>query len=175
MSGKLTKEQKKAITDGDISKIKDELWKIANEDKPIVLKALSEARAQGDLSENAEYSASKAKLRAMEGRERYLNGVLDNSPRFVEIAGPDEVGMNNKVRLFSEKTGREMTVKIVTWIRVNPLDRKISPDSPIGDAVYGHKVNDRVLVTLDSGETYYVTILDIDKTTDDSDDAINSY
>ena len=41
MSGKLTKEQKKAITDGDISKIKDELWKIANEDKPIVLKAMT--------------------------------------------------------------------------------------------------------------------------------------
>ena len=175
MSGILTEEQIKGLTEGDRRKIRKELWNIANVDKPVVLKSLNEARAQGDLSENAEYSAAKAKLRAMEGRERYLERNLDTCPVFVDTAGEDEVGMDDTVKLHSEKTDRDMTVKIVTWIRVNPLARKISVASPIGSAVYKHKAGDRVQVTLDSGETYYVTILEIDKTTDDSDDAINSY
>ena len=175
MSGKLTEEQKKGITEGDRRKINNELWKIANEDKPVVLKALNEARAQGDLSENAEYSAAKAKLRAMEGRERYLERVLETSPRFTDNAGDDEVGMNNYVTIHSEKTGRDMTVKVVTWPRANPLERKISVASPIGDAIYMQKVGDREKVTLDNGETFYVTVLEIDKNTDESEDAINSY
>ena len=175
MEGKLTEAQLKGLTEGDFRKIRQELWDINNDKKPPVLKALNEARAQGDLSENAEYSASKAKLRAMEGRERYLNNLLDNNPKFEETAGPDEAGMNNTVRLHSEKTDRDMTIKIVTWIRVDPLQRKVSINSPVGKAAYGQKVGDRVLVTLDSGETYYITILDIDKTTTEDDDVINSY
>ena len=175
MNGILTEEQKKGLTEGDRRKIRKELWNIANVDKPVVLKSLNEARAQGDLSENAEYSAAKAKLRAMEGRERYLERNLDICPVFVDTAGDDEVGMDDTVTLHSEKTGRDMTIKIVTWIRVNPLARKVSVASPMGFAVYKHKVGERVPVMLDSGELYYVTILAIDKTTDDSDDEINSY
>ena len=145
----LTEAQIKVLTEGDFKKIRQELWDISNVHKPVVLKALNEARAQGDLSENADYSASKA--------------------------AEDEVGMNNTVKVHSEKTGRDMTLKIVTWIRVSPLERKVSVASPMGSALYKHKVGDRVPVTLDSGETFYATILEIDKSTDESDDAINSY
>lgn len=171
----LTEAQIKGLTEGDFKKIRQELWDISNVHKPVVLKALNEARAQGDLSENADYSASKAKLRAMEGRERYLERTLDTTPKFVDTAAEDEVGMNNTVKVHSEKTGRDMTLKIVTWIRVSPLERKVSVASPMGSALYKHKVGDRVPVTLDSGETFYATILEIDKSTDESDDAINSY
>ena len=121
------------------------------------------------------YPAARAKLRAGEGRVRCLERNLDTCPVFLDSAAEDEVGMDDTVRLHSEKTDRDMTVKIVTWIRVNPLERKISVASPIGSAVYRHKAGERVMVTLDSGESYFVTILEIDKTTDDSDDVINSY
>ena len=83
--------------------------------------------------------------------------------------------MNNTVVLFNERTQKEMTVRIVTTIRANPLKGLISIDSPIGKAVYRHKVGERLAVSLDNGEVYYVEIRSIGPEVDDSDDTISQY
>ena len=90
-----------------------------------------------------------------------------------DSAADDAVAMNNTVTVFSEKTGREITFRIVTTIRANPIKRLISIESPIGKAIYGRRVGERRLVETETGETYYVEIRSIDKTTDDTEDEIS--
>ena len=63
----------------------------------------------------------------------------------------------------------------MTTIRANPIKRLISIESPIGKAIYGHRVGERRMVETENGETYYVEIRSIDKTPDDSEDEISSY
>ena len=75
----------------------------------------------------------------------------------------------------AERTEKDMTIRIVTTIRAKPFKGLISIDSPLGKALLHHKVGERLLVTLDNGESYYVVIRSIEKTEDDSDDAISQY
>ena len=87
----------------------------------------------------------------------------------------DEVGLNNTVTLFFEDEGEEETYKIVTTIRENSLEGRISNESPIGKAVMGHKAGDRVYVKVNDRFGYYVVIRAIEKTVDDSSDRIRSF
>ena len=87
----------------------------------------------------------------------------------------DEVGMNNLVTVRFEDDGSEETYKIVTSIRSNSLIGYISIESPMGKALLGHKVGDRVTVVVNDDVSYDVIINDIDKSTDDTDDGINQY
>ena len=152
MSGKLTKEQKKAITDGDISKIKEELWKIANEDKPIVLKALSEARAQGDLSENFEYHAAKREQGRLLSRIRFKQRVLEHA-RVIDMSllGSDKVGLLSKVTITNMGNNATMTYTIVSPHEANMSEGKISIKSPIAQALLNRKAGDTVTVRVPAG------------------------
>ena len=84
-------------------------------------------------------------------------------------------GMNNTVRLYFEEDDEEETYKLVTTIREDSLSGRISNESPIGRAIMGHKVSDRVFVKVNDSYGYYVVIRSIEKTTDDSDDRIRGY
>ena len=87
----------------------------------------------------------------------------------------DEVGINNTVNLFFEDEGVEEEYRIVTTVRENTLEGLISIESPIGKAIMGHKVNDRVYVDINGKNGYYVVIKSIENTTDDSNDRIKKF
>ena len=163
------------LTESDIEKIKKEIEHRKLVVRPEAIKAVQEARAQGDLSENFEYYAAKREKNSNESRIKYLENMLKTAQVIDHEYSEDEVGMNNTVVLFNERTQKEMTVRIVTTIRANPLKGLISIDSPIGKAVYRHKVGERLSVQLDNGEVYYVEIRSIGPEVDDSDDTISQY
>ena len=139
------------------------------------LEAVKEARAHGDLSENFEYHAAKKDKNQNESRIRYLEKMLKNATIVSEYSKADEVGMNNTVTLYFEDDDEVETYKLVTSIRGNSLDGKISTESPLGKAIMGHKVGDRVLVKVNDNVGYYVRIKSIENTVDDGTDQIRKF
>jgi transcription elongation factor GreA len=87
----------------------------------------------------------------------------------------DEVGMNNTVEVFFEEDNLIEKYKLVTTVRGNSLEGLISTESPLGKALLGHKVNDRVFVEMQAGAGYYVVIKSIENTVDDGSDKLRSF
>ncbi len=139
------------------------------------LEAVKEARAQGDLSENFEYKVAKQDKNKNDSRIRYLEKMLKNATIISDDSDEDEVGLDNTVTVCFEDEDEEETYRIVTSIRGNSLAGLISTESPLGKALLGHKVGDRVLVETDAGDGYYVVIRRIEKTNDESEDSIRQY
>ena len=137
--------------------------------------AVKEAREHGDLSENFEYHAAKKDKNKNESRIRYLERMIKTATIISEDSIQDEVGMNNTVTLYFEDDDETETYKIVTTIRENSLEGKISDESPIGKAIMGHRVGDRVLVEVNDKVKYYVVIKSIENTVDDGSDKIRGF
>ena len=137
--------------------------------------AVKEAREHGDLSENFEYHAAKKDKNKNESRIRYLERMIKTATIISEDSKEDEVGMNNTVTLYFEDDDETETYKIVTTIRENSLEGKISDESPIGKAIMGHRVGDRVLVEVNDRVKYYVVIKSIENTVDDGSDKIRGF
>ncbi len=131
------------------------------------LEDVKTARAQGDLSENFEYKAAKEFKNENEKRIRYLENMIRTAEVISDASAADEVGLNNTVTLRFEESGEEQTYTIVTTVRSNSLQGWISGDSPLGSAVLGHRVGDRVHVAVGDTEGYDVTILSLENTGDD--------
>lgn len=163
------------LTPSDIQKMKDEIEHRKLVVRKESIEAVKEARAQGDLSENFEYYAAKRDKNKNESRIRYLENMVKTAQVIEDDSHPDEVGMNNTVVVFSEKTQKETTYRIVTTVRAKPLKGLISIESPVGKAIYHHHVGERLHVENATDEGYYVVIRSIEKTTDDSEDSISSY
>ena len=142
---------------------------------PEELEAVKEARAQGDLSENFEYKAAKQDKNRNESRIRYLERMLKNAKIVSDTSKADEVGINNTVEVYFEDDDETETYRLVTSIRGNSLQGLISIESPLGKAIQGHKVGDRVLVKTNGNDGYYIVIKNIDNTTDDSHDTLRKY
>ena len=87
----------------------------------------------------------------------------------------DEAGINNTITVYVEEDDEEETYRIVTTVRSDSLSNLISIESPMGKALLGRKVGDRVEVKVSDAYSYYVVIRKIEKTTDDSGDKIRSY
>ena len=139
------------------------------------IEAVKEARAQGDLSENFEYYAAKRDKNKNESRIRYLERMIKNAEIITDNSRDDEVGLNNTVQLYMEEDDETETYKLVTSIRGNSLSGRISTESPLGKAILGHKVGDRVAVKVSDDYTYYVVIRSIENTEDDGSDAIRGF
>jgi transcription elongation factor GreA len=139
------------------------------------IEAVKEARAHGDLSENFEYYAAKRDKNKNESRIRYLERMLKTATVIDDSSKDDEVGMNNTVTVYFEDEDEEETYRIVTTVRENVLEGLISIESPIGKAIMGHKVGDRVYVDINGKNGYYVVIRNIENTTDDSNDRIKKF
>jgi len=157
------------LTESDVKKIKEEIEyrKIVVRKKE--LEAVKEARAQGDLSENFEYKAAKQDKNRNESRIRYLERMLKNAKIVSDTSKADEVG------IYFEDDDETETYRLVTSIRGNSLQGLISIESPLGKAIQGHKVGDRVLVKTNGNDGYYIVIKNIDNTTDDSHDTLRKY
>lgn len=159
----------------DVEKIKQEIEHRKLVERPKLIEAVKEARAQGDLSENFEYHAAKKDKNRNESRIRYLERMLKNAEVIEDNSKNDEVGLNNTVEVYFEDDDETEIYKIVTSVRGNSLSGYISIESPIGKAVMGKKEGDRVYVEVNEKVGYYVVIKKITKTVDDSQDHIRGY
>jgi transcription elongation factor GreA len=167
MSEKLTQE--------DVRKIQAEIDHRIFEVRPKALEDLKEARAQGDLSENFEYHAAKQFKNQNESRIRYLQNMLKNAVIVSTDSRADEVGIDDTVTVYYEDDDEEEDLRLVTGIRSDTLEDKISIESPIGRAIRGHKVGDRVTVKPDNRPAYTLVIRAIRKSSDEGADKISSY
>ena len=152
------------LTANDIKKMEDEI-----EYRKLVVrkKALDDvkvARAQGDLSENFEYKAAKQFKNQNESRIRYLENMLKTATIVSDKSSSDEVGMDDIVEVYFEEDDEIEKYKLVTSIRGNSMENRISIDSPIGMALKGHKIGDRVEVKVNDNYSYFLEIRSIDKT-----------
>ncbi|MGI6010783.1 MAG: transcription elongation factor GreA [Ruminococcus sp.] len=166
---------KNQLTKDDVRKIKEEIEHRKLVVRKEALEAVKEARAQGDLSENFEYYAAKKDKNRNESRIRYLERMLKTSEIVEDTSKEDEVGLNNTVTLYFEDDDETEVYKLVTSIRGNSLDGRISTESPIGRAILGHKAGERVYVRVNENAGYYVEIKEIQKTTGEEEDPIRSF
>ena len=130
-------------------------------DRPAVVLRIKDARAQGDLSENAEYSAAKEEQGRIEGRIAFLEDLLKNAEIYSEEeADTSSVSYGSTVKVFDEMFEEEVVYKIVGSEESDPLSDLISGDSPVGRALLGAKVGD--LVHFDTpGGTCTLKVLEI--------------
>jgi len=163
------------LTKSDVAKIKEEIEYRKLVVRKNALEAVKEARAQGDLSENFEYYAAKKDKNQNESRIRYLERMLKNAQIVSDESKDDEVGINNTVELYMEDDDEVETYRLVTSIRGSSLNGLISTESPLGKAIFKHKVGDRVYVKVSDTAGYYVVIRSIQNTTDDTEDKIRSF
>ena len=163
------------LTENDIKRLQEEIDYRKLVVRKNAITAVKEAREQGDLSENFEYYAAKKDKNKNESRIRYLERMIKTAQVISDDSKADEVGLNNTVTLFFEDEGECETYKIVTTIRENSLEGRISNESPIGKAIMGHKVGDRVFVKVNDKFGYYVVIRSIENTVDDGSDRIRSF
>ena len=162
------------LTQGDVEKIQAEIDHRKTVVRKEAIEAVKVAREQGDLSENFEYYAAKRDKNKNESRIRYLERMLKTAKIISDESKEDEVGINNTVELYFEEDDEVETYKLVTSIRGDALEGRISIQSPIGKAVLGHKVGDRVQVKVGDGG-FFVVIKKIENTTDTEEDTIRSY
>ena len=163
------------LTESDVAKIKEEIEYRKLVVRKKELEAVKEARAQGDLSENVEYKAAKQDKNRNESRIRYLERMLKHAQIVSDESKADEVGINNTVEVYFEEDDETETYRLVTSVRGNSLQGLISIESPLGKAIQGHKVGDRVFVNTNGNAGYYVKIQKIENTTDDSQDSLRKY
>lgn len=163
------------LTKTDIKRIEEEINHRKTVVRPAALKALKEARAMGDLSENFEYYAAKRDNNQNNSRIRFLERMLRTAHVISDESKADEIGMNNTVTLYFEDDDDCETYRIVTSIRGNSQRGLISNESPLGKALMGHKVGDRVKITVSPDYSYYVVVKELDKTGDAETDRIKQY
>ena len=163
------------LTESDMKKVQEEIEYRKLVVRKEALEAVKEARAQGDLSENFEYHAAKKDKNLNESRIRYLERMLKNARIVSDQSRSDEVGLNNTVEVYFEDDDETETYKLVTSIRGNSMKGMISIESPLGKAIRGHKVGDRVMVKINENVGYYVEIRAIGKENDDSQDEIRRF
>lgn len=163
------------LTKSDVKKIQDEIEYRKLTVRKNALDAVKEARAQGDLSENFEYHAAKKEKNQNESRIRYLEKMLKSAVIVNdEPVDSDIVGMNSRVDLYFVDDDETETYKIVTSIRGDSLEGRISIDSPLGEAIYKHRLGEKIHVEIANGSGYDVIIKKIDQT-DDGNDEIRKF
>ena len=156
------------LTKIDIKKMKEELEYRLTKVRPAILEDVKFARSHGDLSENAEYHAAKRERGKNESRIRYLRNMIKTAVIIDSTSDDDTVGLFDTVTYYVEEDDCEEQVKIVTMLRRDPFKRIISKESPLGSALMGKKVGDRVCVNINNGYSYYIVIRNMEKGEDDA-------
>ena len=139
------------------------------------LEAVKEARAQGDLSENFEYKAAKQDKNRNESRIRYLERMIKTAYVISDESRPDEVGIGDRVELYIPEDDETETYKLVTTVRGNSLKGLISIDSPLGKALRGRKIGDKIYVRVNEAYGYEAEIRAIDKSAEEEEESLRKY
>lgn len=141
------------ITKNGLEELKKELDELMNIKRPKVVERLSNARLQGDLSENSDYHNAKDELEFLDGRITELEEVTKNAVVVSENGNGDGVSMGTKVTL---KIGdSEQTFHIVGEWEADPAEKKISHTSPLGEALLGKRKGEKVEVEAPAGKVVY--------------------
>ena len=163
------------LTKEDVRKIEEEILRRKLETRPKLIEAVKEARAQGDLSENFEYYAAKREKNQNESRIRYLERILKFAKVISGESKADEVGINDTVILYFPEEGEEEVYRLVTSIRGQSMEGKISNISPLGKAIIGKKEGETVEVRPETGASYMVEIRKIEKTGEKEEESIRKF
>ena len=163
------------LTAEDIKKMEEEIEYRKLVVRKQALEAVKEARAHGDLSENFEYHAAKKDKNQNESRIRYLEKMIKTAKVISTDSAEDEVGINNTVTVYFDEDDEEEVYRIVTTVRSNSQKNLISNESPLGKALLGHKVGDKVEVQVNENYSYVVEIRKIENTADEGNDKIRSF
>ena len=163
------------LTEVDIKKMQEEIDHRVRVLRPQLIEEVQTARAFGDLSENFEYKCAKQAKNRNESRIRYLERMI-RTAKVIEVKGQDDTeGLFDKVTVFNEMVKKEMTIQLVTTLRQDALKGLISKESPVGKALMGHKVGERVQVEIDQTRKYFMEIKAIEKGFDDESLDISAY
>lgn len=163
------------LSEVDIRKMQEEIDHILREVRPKCVDDLKTARGFGDLSENYEYKAAKQELRRCDSRLRYLRRMIDTAKVIKADSAADQVGLFDTVEIYFEDEGESDRYRIMTTLREDVMAGIISKESPLGRAVMGRKVGDRVRVRVSDDVEYYIQIRALEKGKDDDSLPIRSY
>ena len=144
-------EKKNIMTSAGAEKLKNELKELKEVRRAEVAQKIKEARAQGDLSENAEYDAAKDEQGEIEARIEELTEILKHAEIVSEASDLDHVFIGAIVKLLDVEFDEEMEVSIVGTSEANSLLNKFDNESPLGQALIGAEVGETVTVDAPAG------------------------
>jgi len=147
------------LTKEGLEKFKEELEYLKSVKRKENIRALQEARAQGDLSENAEYDAARDEQAQIEARIAELENIIKNS-RIIESDNTDNVGIGKTVEIEILPEGEKISYTIVGSEEANPFENKISIASPVAQALKGKHKGDIVDIILPTG-SYKIKITNV--------------
>lgn len=157
---KMIEKKEIYLTKEGLNELKEELNFLINVKRPDNIQSIKEARALGDLSENADYDAARNEQAEIEGRIKKLEGILENVTIIDEVS-TDKVGLGNVVKIsYVDESADQDEYKIVGSQEADPFESKISNESPIAQALMGHKVGEVVSVESPNG-VYEIKIVEI--------------
>lgn len=148
------------LTQEGLEKLKAELDDLKNVQRPKNIEFLQEARAQGDLSENADYDAAREDQRRIEGRIVEIEAILKNVV-IIEKDNSNKISTGKQVVVTYIDLKKTFTFDIVGTIEADPSNNKISNDSPLGKALIGRLKGETVTVIAESGKEHRVKIEDV--------------
>ncbi len=146
------------LTRKDIELMRQELEYRRTVLRPKLIKDVQTARAFGDLSENFEYKAAKRDKNRNDSRCRYLENMIKTAVVISDQSREGTVSLYDKVTFYVEEDDETVTCQIVTTVRQDALKNRISKESPVGRAVLGRKVGDRVTVQVSDSYSYDIVI-----------------
>ena len=154
--------EKVKLTKAGKKKLEEELRTLIDVTRDEVKRQLAEARAQGDLSENADYDAARNKQAEVEARIKQIEDILDNSEIIDEGGSKNKnrVGLGSFVTVKKLDDGRENTYQIVGSVESDPFHGKISNSCPLGEAILGKNVGDIVEIKVE--KPYKVEIIKLE-------------
>jgi transcription elongation factor GreA len=146
------------LTAEGVENLRQELDHLINVKRPALAKRLRHAIQQGDLSENADYSAAKEEQGFLEGRIQQIETMLLRA-KIIEENGPtDKVDLGSRVTIVEDGFDEEEVFQIVGPAEARPAEGKISYESPLGQKLLGRKVGNRVTVEAPGGESVFKII-----------------
>ena len=151
------------LTRAGADRLREELARLKKEERPKIIAAIAEARAHGDLKENAEYHAAREQQGFIEGRIQHLESTISHA-QIIDVAqlNPgDKVVFGATVTLSDEETAEETTYQIVGDVEADIKHNRIAVSSPISRALIGQHVGDVVVVRAPAGEREY-EIVDVE-------------
>lgn len=142
------------LTQVGFDALQAELAELTNVKRPALVARLARARDEGDLSENADYSSAKEELEFLDGRIDELEQVIQTASIVSDKkSGSSTVRVGTKVTV--NVSGSEHIFEVVGEWEADPMKKKISPESPLGQALVGKKVGEKVEVEAPAGKVQY--------------------
>ena len=156
------------LTKQDIALMEKELEDRRLNIRPAIMEEVKRTRAFGDLSENYEYKAAKDAQRKNDSRMRYLENMIKTAKIIDEDRGrPGGAKLYDRVTLWLPEDEEEMIVQVVSTVRTDPSQGRISLESPLGKAVLGARVGDLLTVRVSESYSYDAEVRAIEEAADD--------